>query len=96
MHQTVDGGRRGHRILEDLLPLAEGQVARQQHAPSFVAFGKQREEDFHLLAALLHVAQVIDDQRVERRQPLDLPGQSQVAFGDQQLLHEQATGREEH
>ena len=27
MHESVDGGRRGHRVLEDRFPFAERQVA---------------------------------------------------------------------
>jgi len=41
--QAVDGGGRGHGVLEDLLPFAERQVARQHYTASFVAFGKQGE-----------------------------------------------------
>ena len=35
MHEAVDrcGGRQ--RVLEDLVPFAEGKVARQKHAPAF-------------------------------------------------------------
>ena len=38
MHQAIDGCCCGHRILEDLVPFAESKIARQQHAPAFVAF----------------------------------------------------------
>ena len=37
--------------------LLKGKLPAQQHAAPFVAFGKQREEHLHLLAALLHIAQ---------------------------------------
>jgi len=94
--EPIDGCRRGHGILEDLLPLAERQVAGQHHTAAFVAFGQQGEEDFHLLPALLYVAQVVDHQGVELRQFLDHLGQSQVPLGDKQLLHQQAAGREQH
>ena len=63
--QAVDGGGRGHGVLEDLLPLAERQVARQHHTAALVAFSQQSEQHLHLLAALLDVAEVVDDQRVE-------------------------------
>ncbi len=43
MHEAVDGGCGGHGVLEDLLPFAERQVARQHHATPFVAFGQQGE-----------------------------------------------------
>jgi len=64
VNETVDRGRRGHRVLEYLLPLAERKIARQEHAASFVALGQEREQHFHLLATLLHVADVVDDQGV--------------------------------
>lgn len=41
VYEAVDGGGRGHGILEDLLPFAERQVARQHHAALLVAFGQQ-------------------------------------------------------
>ncbi len=41
--QAVDGGGRGHGILENLLPFAEREVARQHHAASLVALGQQGE-----------------------------------------------------
>lgn len=82
--QAVDGGGRGHSILEDLLPFAERQVACQHHAASLVAFGQKGEQHLHLFAALLDVAQVVDDQRVELRQVLDDSSQPQVAFGNQE------------
>lgn len=56
VHQAVNGRRRGHRVLEDLLPFAKGKIARQQHAAVFVSLGQQREEHFHLLSSLLNVS----------------------------------------
>ena len=44
MHEAIDGRCRGHCILEDLVPFAEGKVVRQQHAPSFVAFRQKCEQ----------------------------------------------------
>ncbi len=41
--QAVDGGGRGHGVLEDLFPFAERQVTCQHDAASFVAFGEQGE-----------------------------------------------------
>jgi len=67
MDQAVDGGGRGHGVLEDLLPLAERQVARQHDAAALVAFSQQGEQHLHLLATLLDVAQVVDNQRIELR-----------------------------
>ncbi len=84
MDQAVDGGGRGHGILEDLLPFAERQVARQHHATTLIAFGQKGEQHLHFFAALLDIAQVIDDQRVELRQALDGFSQPQVTFGNKE------------
>jgi len=71
--QAVDCSSGCHGVLEYLFPLAERQVARQQHAAPFVALGKEREQHLHLFTALLDVADVVDDQSVAFRQPLDYP-----------------------
>ncbi len=67
VYQPVDGGRRGHGILEYLLPFAERQVAGQHQAAPFVPFSQQREQHLHFLATLLYVPQVVDDECVELR-----------------------------
>src|ERR1700719_108887 len=65
MDQPVDCRHRRHRILEDFVPLAEHQVGADQHAASFITFGKKGKKYFHLFSALLHVAQVIEDDRLK-------------------------------
>jgi len=67
MHQAVDGRGRGHWVLEYLLPFAERQVAGQQHTPPFVPFREESEKHLHLLATLLNVTQVVDDDRIKAR-----------------------------
>ncbi len=67
VHQSIDGSCCGHRVFEDLIPLAEGEIARQQHAAAFVAFRQQSKENLHLFAALLYVPEVVDDQPLEAR-----------------------------
>lgn len=42
MDQPIDGGSRGHGILEDPIPLAEDEIAADQHAFAFIAFGKAK------------------------------------------------------
>src|SRR5260370_16778303 len=95
MHQLIDRRGRRHRVLEDLLPLRERQVAGHQHAPPFVPFRQQREQHLHLLPALLHVAEVVDHQRLPTGQALQQRLQRQVALGRQQVLHQQ-TARHAH
>ena len=88
MHEAIDrcGGR--HCILEDLVPFAEGEIARQQHTPAFVAFRKECEQNLHLLATLLYVAQIINDQTLEARHLFDHLRKTQIASRNQQLLHQ--------
>ena len=62
---AVDGGGGGHWVFEDLVPLAEDQVAGDDHGASLVALGHEREEDFDFFGALLHVAEVVEDNDVE-------------------------------
>ena len=93
MDQAVDGRGGGHRVFEDLFPLAEGQVAGEEHAAAFIAFGQEGEEDLDLIAVLLDVADVIDEQRFIAAEPPDGLGQHEIALGRQQLLDEQAAGR---
>jgi hypothetical protein len=88
--QPVDRGGRRHGVFEDLLPFPERQVARQEDAAAFVTFRKQCEQHLHLLPALLHVADVVDDQRLEPGQLLEHFAQLEIPFGDQQFLHQQA------
>src|SRR6185312_4301891 len=51
---------------------------------------------FHLLPALLDVAQIIDEQRLKARQTLEHPRQAEVSFGRKQLLHENRSRGVEH
>ena len=64
VHQAVDHRRRGHGILKDATPLAEDDVAGDDHAAALVPFGEEGEEHLHLVAALLHVADVVEDDGV--------------------------------
>ena len=96
VHDAVDGACGGHRIFEDPVPLAEDEVAGDDHAPPLVALGEEGEEHLHLLAALLHVTDVVEDHRVvavERRQLLLEP---EIALRDEEPLHERVGRGEEH
>jgi len=63
---TLDHRRRRHGVLEDPIPLAEDDIAGDDHAAALVAFGEGGEEHLHLVAALLHVSDVVEDDRVVR------------------------------
>jgi len=41
MHQPVDGRDGGHRVFEDAVPLAEDQVATDEHAFALIPFGEE-------------------------------------------------------
>lgn len=81
VYQTVYGCGRRHRVLEDALPLAEGQIARKQLAAPLVALRQQQEQHPHLLEAVLHVTVVVDNERLKAREPLQELGQAQLLFG---------------
>ena len=49
MHEPINCRHGGHRVLEDLIPFREHQVAGDHHAAPLVAFGKEREQHFHFL-----------------------------------------------
>ena len=47
--QTVNRRRRGHRVLENLLPSQEREVAGDNEALALVAFRQNSEETLHSL-----------------------------------------------
>ena len=94
VNEAVDGGHRGHRVLEDLVPLGEDQVGGDDDGLLLVALGEKMEEDLHLLRRLLDVADVVNDDGVEALQPGDGLRELQVALGYEKLGN-QAKGRNE-
>jgi len=76
MDQPIDGRGDGHGVLENLLPFRKRQIRTYQHAVPFVSFRQQCEQYFHLLAALLHIAQVDGDQGFE---PVEFLGSEKVS-----------------
>ena len=75
MHEPVDDRHRGHRILEDLIPLAEDQGVRgDDDRFLFVALGEEGEEHLQLIAGLLHIADVVEDHVVEALELGEGPG----------------------
>ena len=65
VNNTINGGRRGQGVFEDLVPLGKDQVGGDDDATAFIAFGEQGEEHLHLVARLLDVAYVIEDQHIK-------------------------------
>ena len=64
MDHPVDGGRGGHGVGEDVLPLGEDQVGGDAQGPALVAFCDEGEEQLRLLGPLGQVAQVVQQQEV--------------------------------
>ena len=96
VHDAVDGGRGGERVLEDAVPLREDQVRGDDHAAPLVALGQEGEQHLHLLAALLHVADVVEHHDAEAIEAAQLPLQLQVALGAQEPRDEREGRGEQH
>jgi hypothetical protein len=95
VNDAVDGGGRGHRIFEDLVPLTEDQIASDDHGASLIALGHEGKEDFDFFSALLHVAEVIEDDDVNGIEAAQRTRKCQVSLGGEQLLDELKGGSEE-
>jgi hypothetical protein len=70
-HEAVDRGQGGEWVLEDLVPFGEDQIAADHDAAPLVAFGQEGEKDLHFLAALLDVAEIVEDDDAVAVQSLD-------------------------
>ena len=95
MHEAIDHRRCRHGILEDLLPLGERQVAREHDAATLVAIRQEREQDFHFLTALLHIADIVKDHRLVLREPLEHSRQLEIPLRHKELLDEKRASPEE-
>ena len=96
MYEPVDGRHGGHRVLEDLVPLAEDQVRGDDDGLFLVAFGEEGEEHFHFLAGLVDVADIVEDDGIKALEFGKRGRQFQVALGGEQLGHEFEGGSEKH
>src|SRR5579859_1473852 len=68
VRDAVQERRRHPLALEDLVPLAERQVARDQHAGTLVPFGENPEEQLHAAATERNVPQFVTDQQMHALQ----------------------------
>jgi len=50
------------------------------------------EEDFHLLSVVLDIADVVEEECVVFGPALEELGQTQLAFGDEEFLHQEVAG----
>ena len=96
MDHAIHGRRRRHRVFEDLIPFAKHQIARDHDRAALIPFGEQREEHLHLLATLLHIAEIIEDQRLETVQSFEFRREAEIALGGEQPLHDLEGGGKEH
>jgi hypothetical protein len=74
--------------------LGEDQVGGDDDGFVFVTLGEKLEEDFHLVAGVLNIADVIDHDGIEAVEACDHLGKPKVAFGGQKLV-DQFEGRHE-
>jgi len=81
VHHPIDGGSRCHGVLEDPLPFGKGKIARDHYGSLLVTVGHKGKKHLHFLAALLHIADVIDDNGIIAAQPLEGGGELKVFFG---------------
>ncbi len=64
-------------------------------AAAFVAFRQQGEERFHLVAGLLDVADVVEDDHFVGVEAAQFTFEQQVALGAQEFVHQAKGGGEE-
>ena len=69
------------------LGLGERKIRSKHCATAFGAFRPQREQDLHLFTALLSIADVADNKRLEESQLLDPATEIQIPLRMQQVLH---------
>src|SRR5688572_21955149 len=60
---------------EDLRPLAEGEVARDEHGAPLVACGEEIEEEFAARTIERDEAELVEDEQLDALEPTLQPGQ---------------------
>jgi hypothetical protein len=81
VQEPVEDRGGDHLVAEDLAPLRDHLVGREQHAAALVATRDELEEQIR--AALLEgqIAQLIDDEELRLREEADLLGEATFGFG---------------
>jgi hypothetical protein len=67
VNKTVDGSHGRHWVFEDLVPLGEDQVGRDNDGLLLAALGEEMEEELYRLWRLLNVADVVNARPNGRR-----------------------------
>ena len=60
VHETIDRRGGGHLVAKDPVPLTEHEIARDHDRAAFIPFGQEGEQHLGFLGALLHVAQIVE------------------------------------
>jgi len=95
MDETIDGGEGHRRIDEDFAPLREWRVGGNRDASVFVAFGNEFEAHRGLGLIPTHVAEIVQDQKVEPIEFRNFLCESKIATRRLQTLHKIAASREQ-
>ncbi len=88
MHDAINRGQGGHRVFEDAIPGGEHQVGGNHHRLVFIALGQEGKEHLHLVAIMLDVADIVEDDTGELVELGQFLWQAQIALGCQQALHQ--------
>ena len=94
--EAIDGGHRSGLVGEHLVPFSEGLVRRDQKRAPFVARRDEFEQNAGLGLILLHVGEVVEDQKMVAVEPCELAFQGELAPCHLQALHQIGGAGEEH
>jgi hypothetical protein len=64
MYQPINSSCDSLRIFKNPLPFGKRQIAGNHQAAALVTIGQQCKQHLHLLAAVLNVSDIIDDNRI--------------------------------
>lgn len=78
VNESIDRGGGSHGVLEDAVPLAKDEIARDD-GPTLVPFGHEREDHLNLVRALLQIADVVEDDDLEAVELAQSTRQREVA-----------------
>ncbi len=60
MNQPVYCRSSGHRVFKYFFPLGKKKITGDHYTAAFIAMGKQRKKDLHLLTALLYITDIVN------------------------------------
>jgi len=93
---AIDRGGGSERILEDLVPLREDQIGSDGDTTPFIALGQEGKEHLHLFAALLDIADIVQDDDVKAVQAAQFGFQGIIPLGPQEAVDQLVGGRKEY